>query len=415
MAKRVWIVNYYTGTPETQSNPRYIQFARHFMDDGYDVITFNSSLSAQTQDEQNSKGLLFLKRSYGDYKFVHVNAPAYKGNGFARMKSIFSFAWVIKKHCKEFERPDVILHNVHLPFDYPIVWVAKKLRAKYIAEAWDCWPEDFVVSGLISSWNPIMKFAYWIEKKCYYSADALVFTFLGSKTRLKQMGWTLDTGGKIDPSRVFYINNGVDLLQFDQDKISHTRKDTDINRTDIFKIIYVGSINSVNPVFTLIDAAALLKKDSKYQFFIYGNGSKRLELEQKVKENGISNVVFKEKRIPLCEVPWVVNQATVNVMIYEKGFGRWGVSSGKFFQYLAAGKPIVCNVDIKYDNIIHDEKLGVCQDLDTAKDFADAIRYLAEQPAKEYSEMCQRIRKCANRYDYKKLSEEEFNVIQSVL
>ena len=76
MAKRIWIVNYYTGTPETVANPRYIQFARRFMDAGYDVVTFNSSLSAGTQEEQTAKGQLFLERSYGDHKFVHVNAPA---------------------------------------------------------------------------------------------------------------------------------------------------------------------------------------------------------------------------------------------------------------------------------------------------------------------------------------------------
>ena len=57
---RIWIVNYYTGSPETLSNPRYVQFARRFMDAGYDVITFNSSRSAKTIDEQTAAGQLFF-------------------------------------------------------------------------------------------------------------------------------------------------------------------------------------------------------------------------------------------------------------------------------------------------------------------------------------------------------------------
>ena len=40
---KVWIVNYYTGTPENVSNPRYLEFADYFMQAGYDVTTFNSS------------------------------------------------------------------------------------------------------------------------------------------------------------------------------------------------------------------------------------------------------------------------------------------------------------------------------------------------------------------------------------
>ena len=35
--------------------------------------------------------------------------------------------------------------------DYPIVQTAKKLKCKYIAEAWDLWPEDFVTFGMVKS------------------------------------------------------------------------------------------------------------------------------------------------------------------------------------------------------------------------------------------------------------------------
>lgn len=413
MGKRIWIVNYYTGTPETQSNPRYTQFARRFMEVGYDVVTFNSSLTAHTQEEQTANKQLFLCRDYGDFKFVHVNAPVYKGNGIARMRSIFMFALSILMHCKKFDRPDVILHNIHTPFDYPIVWTAKKLKAKYIAEAWDLWPEDFVTFGLVSRKNPALQFFYWIEKKLYYHADKIVFTFLGAFDYLKNKGWTKETGGKIDMSNVHYINNGIDLDAFDKDKITYPRLDSDLNDSSTIKIIYLGSINRANHVNTLIDAAKNLINSSKYKFFIYGDGSDREYLEKKVLNEGIKNVIFKEKRILLCEVAWVVSQATINVMNYEKGFGAYGVSSGKMFQYLAAGKPIVCNVNIAYDDVITDNNLGIAKDLDTPESFAKAIRELAELPTEEYKAMCERVRETAKRFDYKVLTAEEIKVIES--
>lgn len=413
MIMRIWIVNYYTGTPETQSNPRYIQLARRFMDAGYDVVTFNSSLEAETQEEQTANGQMFLERRYDDYKFVHVNAPAYKGNGLARMKSIFSFAWTIYRHANEFERPDVILHNIHTPFDYPIVWAAKKLKAKYVAEAWDAWPDVFAHLGLISRSNPALKVFVWIEKKLYQDADQIVFTFKGGVQRIKDKGWSTEDGGKIDMSRVHYINNGVDLEQFDHDRDSYPRKDADLNDRSKLNVVYLGSINRANHVHTLIEAAKLLQSLDYYRFFIYGNGADREELEQKVKDERITNVVFKEKHIPLCEVAWVVSHATVNIMNYQKGFGYMGVSSGKLFQYLAAGKPIVCNVNIAYDDVITDNNLGIARDIETPEAFAQAIRDVAEQPRASYDAMCERVRKTAERFDYKRLAAQEIEVIKA--
>lgn len=412
---RIWIVNYYTGTPVTMSNPRYIQFARHFMDAGYDVVTFNSSLSAQTQEEQTATGKMFLERSYGDYKFVHVNAPEYSGNGIARMKSIFSFAWSIKKHCKEFERPDVILHNIHTPFDYPVIWAAKNLGAKYIAEAWDAWPDVFAHLGLVSYSNPVLKLFYQIEKRIYQRADQVVFTIAGMIEHIRQKGWTTESGGKINLNKVHYINNGVDIEQFDKDKNAYPRPDTDLNETKMFKIIYLGSINRANHVHTLIEAAKILQNSGSYRFFIYGDGADREVLEKKVIDEGITNVIFKEKHIPLCEVAWVVSQADVNIMNYQKGFGYMGVSSGKMFLYLAAGKPIICNVNIAYDDVITDNDLGIARDIQSPDVFAQAIRSVAEQPRDSYDAMCKRVRATAERFDFKKLAAEEIKVVESAL
>ncbi len=184
-----------------------------------------------------------------------------------------------------------------------------------------------------------------------------------------------------------------------------------MNRDDIYKIVYLGSIHKANNVQTLIDAAAILQDKPKYQFFIYGDGAHRECLEQYIKEKHISNVIFKEKRIPLEECAWVVSQATVNIMNYEKNFGWMGVSSGKLFQYLAAGKPIVCNINIAYDDVITNNNLGVARDLDTPVEFAAEIQRITELPKEEYESMCQRVRQVGELFDYKKLASKEIELL----
>lgn len=405
--KRIWIVNYYTASPEKAGNPRYYEFANNFMQAGYDVVTFNSNNSENLIGQKE----LFNEVDYGQHKFVHVKSPYYEGNGLKRMWSILVFALRMWIHCKRFQKPDIVLHNLHTPFDYPIMWMAHRLKAKYIAEAWDLWPEDFVTFGLVGAGNPAMKFFYFLEKQLYTKADQIVFTIEGGPDYIRSKGWDKESGGSVDMSKVHYINSGVNVELFDFWAKEYTRPDEDLKDPDTYKILYMGSIRLVNNVKQLIDAAAILKKNPKYKFFIYGDGPDREPLIQYCQDNGIVNVVFKEKRIPFHDVAYVVSQATVNIMNYQKNFGIFGVSSGKMFQYFAAGKPICCNIKLNYSEISR-RNLGIDRELDTPEQYAAAIRELAELPSEEYQAMCERVRQAAWDFDYKKLSAEELKVLE---
>lgn len=414
MANTIWIVNYYTSSPEAASNPRYLELAHYFQEAGYDVITFNSSFMHGAEGDLIPDDSSFYEKQYGEYKFVHVKAPHYVGNGLKRMLSIFAFSIRLFLGRKRFAKPDIVLHNLHLPFDYPILWVAKSLKAKYIAEGWDMWPEDFVTFGLLKEKSIAMKFAYWIEHLLYKKAAMIIYTCEGIHDYLRHKGWLSDVGGDIPVEKVHYINNGINLNEFDENVQKYPREDADLNDKNAYKIIYLGSIRLANNVKQLIDAAALLKDNPKYKFLIYGDGSDREMLEQYVKDNGINNVMFKEKRIPLCEVANVVSNATVNIMNYQKNFGIHGLSSGKMFQYMAAGKPICCNIKLAYSEISRNN-LGIDEELDTPEQYAAAIRKLAELPQEEYDVMCKRVRQCAEKFDYKVLARKELDVIESLI
>lgn len=415
MQKTIWIVNYYTSSPELNTHPRYIKFARYFQKMGYDVITFNASIVHGTNIDLVPQGEKYVEKVYEDLKFVHINVPKYKGNGIKRMYSIFSFAMRLYALRNHFEKPDLVLHNIHTPFDYPVVWVAKSFGAKYIGEAWDLWPEGFAKFGLVSYSNPILKLFYQIERKLYTKADSLIFTLPGIPYYIKKKGWDKESGGTVDMAKVHYINNGIDIEEFDKNRELHPREDSDMNDPCIRKIVYLGSIRLANNVKTLIDTAALMKSDNTCKFFIYGDGVDRPYLEDYVKKNNITNVVFKEKRISYAECAWVVSQATINIMNYEKGFGYMGLSAGKLFQYLAAGRPIVCNISIDYDDVINDNQLGVCKEMSEPSEFASAINEILNLSQDDYNSMCTRVRKCSERFDYKVLAPQELSVIESLL
>ena len=406
--KTVWIVNYYAGIPETMGNARHFEFAKHLIEAGYMVRVFRANSSSSTIEFDNKE---YINKEYGGVSYTHIKVKAYEGNGIKRMLSIFQFAWRFFLFRNEFEKPDVILQNIHAPFDFPVVWGAKRLNARYIAEAWDLWPHYFVTFGLISAKNPVMKWAYSIERKMYEKASDIIFTFEGGVDYLCWHKWTTVAKGKIDIRKVHYINNGILLKEFYDNVYQYPNDDADLNRKDKFKVIYLGSIRLVNNVKQLIDAANVLKGDDRFSFLIYGNGNDKPRLQKYVEDNHIDNVIFKNDWIPYHDVPYVVSQASLNVMNYQKGFGDYGVSSGKMFQYFAAGKPIVCNIKLNYSDIER-YNLGIDADLDTPEKYAEAIRSIANLPKEEYEAMCVRVKETARKFDYDVLAKKLIEVIE---
>ena len=410
--KRIWIVNYYSTPPEYVSNPRHLEFAHYLREAGYDVTIFSSGYLHYKNIDLVPDDKKYLETQYGEYKFVHIKVKHYVGNGLDRMFSIFQFAWRLFRYREHFEKPDIILHNIHAPFDYPVLWCAKKLKAKYIVEAWDLWPDSFVRFGLISKNNPIVKVAYAIERRLYEKADKIIFSFEGGIDYLKDNKWTKELGGKLDTNKIFYINNGVNLKKFHADIEQHQLHDKDLEDTTHFKVIYLGSVRLVNNIKQLIDAANILRTNAKIKFLIYGDGSDRAYLEQYCKENKIDNVIFKEKWIPLRNVPYVLSRSSLNILNYQKDFGIYGVSSGKLFQYLASGKPICSNIKMNYC-LIEKHHLGIAKDLETPQKYADAIFSIASLDKTSYDAMCNRVKEVSKEFDFKVLSDKLIKVIEN--
>lgn len=409
--KTIWIVNYYSVPPEFDTHLRHLEFARYLSFAGYNVRIIGSSFIKQ-ENLQLIHNMKLLKNAiYGEYHFTHIKSCKYQGNGLRRIFSIIQFAINVLLVRHKIEKPDVILHNIHAPFDYPISWCAKLLHARYIVEAWDLWPDSFVRFGLISGKNPLVLLAYDIERRMYKEADAIIFSFEGGLDYLKQRKWTLDTGGSIDEEKVFYINNGIDIEKFNADKRSHIIDDDDLSNNNFFKVVYLGSIQLVNNLQQLIDSANILKDDKRFKFLIYGDGSERKVLEEYCKNNCINNVYFKQKRIPIEYVPYVVSSASINVLNYKKDFGIFGVSPGKLFQYLAAGKPICSNIRMNY-SIIKKYNLGIEDDMNTPKKYADSIRSIADLCCDDYLSMCNRVVHAASEFDYKVLSSKLIEVLK---
>ncbi|WP_320053573.1 glycosyltransferase family 4 protein [uncultured Acetobacteroides sp.] len=404
MGRKIWLVNQYAMPPELESRLRTIKFAQYLMEAGYDVTIFGSSIMHNMNKNLIEDNKLYIEKKYGNINFIHINTTLYKKNGLNRILGLFQFPFRFIKIAKKFDKPDVIIQTATVPFGNILYFYTKKNKIKYIVEVLDLWPQTFVDLKMFSKWNPIVLISYYLEKWLYKRADCLVFSMEGGKQYIKDKKWSIELGGKIDLSKVHYINNGVDLDDFNRYKNEFVIKDDELEDDSITKVVYLGSIRLANNLKRLIDAAALLKGYDNVKFLIYGDGDDRDFLIEYCVENDITNVSFKEKWIKPQYVPYVLTKASINVLNYMPGdFGKYGGSQSKLFQYLAAGKPICSNINMSFD-IINKYNVGISKEFKSDKEYADAILSLIKMDKVEYNYMCDRALIAANDFDYKCLT-----------
>lgn len=410
----IWIVNYYCSPPEFDHHGRHIAFARHLQKQGHNVYIIMAGSHGDRDYVDNYEGKQYKFVRYDDLNFIHVKCPHYKGNGLKRCFSIFVFAIRVFLCRKRFAKPDVILHNIHEPFDYPISWCPKRLKAKYIVEDWDMWTRSLITMGFVKKNGLLANIISSIAEKQFSKADSIVFSIEGGTEYVKDMKWNKECGGKVDITRIQYINNGVNLKEFDRCKNEEVLEDEDLLDDNYFKVVYMGSINHANNVGSLIEVAKLLKNQPKIKFLFYGDGANRDELEKYCQEAGLTNVVFKQRKIPFSKVPYVLSHCDLNLLHYNQTVGHYGLSAGKLFMYLASGKPICSNLDLRDYDLITKNNIGVAKPFKTDKEYAEAMLSFVNMPKEDYYEICKRVRKVSEQFDYPVLSKHLMDIINKL-
>lgn len=412
MAKKIWLVNMSAMPPHLEPRLQTIKLAQYLGEKGYDVKIFASSVMHNMDMNIIEDGSPYVEKNYGNVHFVHINTLQY---GKSRVKRIFSalqFRHKVANLAHKFPKPDVIIHVPGFLLGYKIANLGKKLKAKYITQVLDLYPESIVELGVLGRNNPIIKALRWYEKRMYIKADEKVFSQEGGRDYIINQGWDKAHGGLIDLNTVHYINNGVDLKDFEYNKEHYTIDDADLQNKSVKKVMYLGSIRLANNVIQLVKAAEVLKDRSDLKFLIYGNGDERPVLEDYCKEHGLHNVLFKDKWVEPKYVPYIVSQADVHALNYMPGgFGHYGGSQSKSFQYMASGKPICCNIRMAYCPITK-YNIGIANEFKSAEEYAEAILGLVDMPKAEYEAMCMRAKEAAKQYDYEYLTSKMIEIVE---
>lgn len=384
---------------------RTLKQAQYFQQKGYEVKIICSDWVHGTNICHTTKGS-WKKEIHDNVEYIFLKSLYYGNSSIKRFLSYIKFSYDLKKLLRDFDPPKVIVHTSRIPFDNHIRYFAKQCKSKYILDVSDPWPLEFELHGLISKRNPILSLFYKLEKRIYTQADHVVFSFEGGPNYIKDKKWDMqNNGGPIDLQRMHYVNTGIDMSEFSNYLENFDIQDSDLADSTTFKIIYLGSIRPLNNVDQLIDAAKCLLQYDKIQVLIYGDGAERERLEKRVKNEGVTNVRFKQKWITPEYVPYVLSKASLNLLNYTKGWAPYGGSMNKMFMAIASGKPILCNAGMGYSPI-RKYNLGIDQYFPSSEEYAEAILTFYRMGNAEYNQLCQNCKKAAADFDCFKLAQD---------
>lgn len=250
---------------------------------------------------------------------------------------------------------------------------ARWLRGKpFVFEVRDLWPELPREMGVIK--NPLvlglMGVLEWVS---YRSASSLVGLSPGIVDGIVRRG--------IGRERIAMIPNGCDLDIFGQDQQSPWRPDA-VKPGDLMAV-FTGTHGVANGLDAVLDAAAELARRGRddIKLVLIGDGKLKGQLVERAARQRLGNVVFhdpvsKARLAGLLAGADIGMQVLANVPAFY-----YGTSPNKFFDYIAAGLPVLNNYPGWLAEIIRESGCGFAVSPDDPVAFADALERAAADRA----------------------------------
>lgn len=402
---KIWILHCYGTLPEHGQMTRHFNFGKYLSRLGHEPVVFVGSHPHNTNlqlIDGNEKYKIYQDKPF---PWVLVKINNYGTSKIKRLWSMVEYYFNAKLAANHFEKPDVVIGSSNYPVvAYLGLRLAKKYHAKGIVEIRDLWPESLVAYGIAKEKSVVVRLMRRFEKYLYKTADEIIFTMEGGYDYICDQGWEKD----IPRSKVHFINNGVDLEEYDFNESHYSISDPDLDDPDTYKVVYTGSFRKANEqIMKLVDVIRIMQGEEykNIKFLLYGSGDFAGKIQKICEENGYRNAIIKgnvEKKY----IPYILSKCDLNILNLEGHvILRYGGSQNKMFDYLASGHPTITGDTGKY-SVIAREKCGIARNFKSPEEIIEAIMEMkARGPDRDH------IRSVAREYDYKALTKKLLDVI----
>ena len=227
-------------------------------------------------------------------------------------------------------------------------------KVNFVFEARDVWPEAVIAIGVIK--NSFMKWIlYKLEYLIYKNASAIVP--LSSDMKMSIVG------------RYPFLNNKLIEVIENISEINRFQNMIDVQKSIItekigfkprFSILYAGTFGKVNGIKYVVDLATeTMALDPSIIFILIGKGAEKENIIQLAKAKGLlGKNLFILDPVTKNELPQLYFESQMGSSYVIEIKELWANSANKFFDTLAAGKPILINYKGWQEQVIVQDNVG---------------------------------------------------------
>jgi glycosyltransferase involved in cell wall biosynthesis len=267
-------------------------------------------------------------------------------------------------------RPDIVVSTSPQFFCGLTGLIAKSARrVPWVLEIRDLWPESIITVGAMRK-GLVTRVLEGLERLAYRRADLIVSV---TDSFVSHIAARCQGAEKIK-----VIKNGVDLALFKRGTDSEVVKRR-FGLEGRFVAAYVGTHGMAHGLDTLLDAAALLKRDPRYGFLMAGDGAERERLIERARTMELDNVRI-VGQLPKAEMPSIWAATDASLILLRKSSTFTKVLPSKMFEAMAMQCPIVLAVEGEAKALLEAAGAGIAIEPENAVALASALERLAGEP-----------------------------------
>jgi len=332
-------------TPMEAGGTRSYSMAKHLVQKGHEVIML-------TANRSHNNWHLIEKKDVDGIQVIYVKNPYSNYMSFSvRIISFIRFmilSTVISMRLRNIDL--VFVTSTPLTVGIPGMVIKKLRKIPFVFEVRDLWPELAISMGIIKNRLAIAVLK-WFERKIYATSDAIIALAPGIRQKIAIEHYPIN--------KISLIPNGSDINIF-HTKVAKAREKLNIGNDD-FILIYTGAHGIANGLQWVIDIAIESQRRhiNELKFVLIGDGNTKPDLVAQQKKYKLTNVIFIDP-VPKQELAKYIQEADMGMQILAnfKSF-YYGTSPNKFFDYLAAGKPVLNNYPGWVSDLICEYKCGL--------------------------------------------------------
>ena len=326
---------------------RSYEMAKRLVAAGHEVHMITSWVKETPHQDWFNEDIDGIKVHW--YPNVYNNKMSFKH----RIKAFIRFAYAAMQKVGSIQADIVFATSTPLTIAIPGVLGARKQKVPMVFEVRDLWPEVPIAMGILNKPYQIL-LAKKLEKWAYKNSSHVVALSPGMKEGVIATGYP--------ENKVSVIPNSSDNSLFEVDNEGFEK--FKLNNAWLPQgkiIIYTGTFGLVNDVGVTIEFAKELKKrQSDIKLLLIGDGIEYEKVYQMALEAGVlGEQLFIRKQVPKVEIPYFLKYATMASSFALDLPAIQANSANKFFDSLAASKPILINYGGWQKDILEQNKCGI--------------------------------------------------------